>query len=136
MSIQSIIIINLLNGFAFYKCIIESLSVEIKMKLYSANVYDSLLPVFIYSKVVGLCPFKVSRVGYSKSIAALIFPIIITILFTSHSLSELYMRQNEKELLIYILMDHVHTYAGVLCAVVIYLMTVFFRGKVSSILLY
>lgn len=115
-------------------CIIANHSVEIRMKIYSAYIYDSLLPVFIYSKVVGLCPFNIARDGYSKSLAAIVFPIIVTILFTTHSLSELYIRPIENELYIYILMDQFHTYAGVLCTFVIYLLTIIFRGKVSLII--
>lgn len=99
---------------------------EVKM----INIFDSLLPMFVCSKMFGLCSFSLNRQKYYTSLTALIFPIIIMILFTTHTVSELYTREIEEELLIYILTDRGHTYTGVFCTVTILMLSILLRNKV------
>lgn len=101
------------------------------MKFSAINVYDSLRPIFICSKLFGLCSFSIGIKEWSKTRTAMIFPILATILFTTHSLSELHMREIDERLLIYVLTDYFHTYAGVISTIVIYLLSIFLRNKVS-----
>lgn len=102
------------------------------MAINSVNVYESLLPIFVCSKIFGLCPFSLSCNGYVKSYAAVIFPVFIMLLFTCHTISELYMRDDDETLLIYILADTLHTYAGVLCSIAIYTLSIVFGDKVRN----
>lgn len=103
-----------------------------EIKLNTINVYDSVRPIFICSKFLGLCSFSISSTECSKTVPSLIYSILVTIFFTTHSLSELSVRENEKELLIYVLTDYFHTYAGVICAILIYWLSMFFRDQVST----
>lgn len=102
------------------------------MIINSINVYDSVLPVFLCSKIFGLCPFSISKKGCTKTLTSIIFPFTMAILFTAHSLSELYMRENREELLIYTLTDYFHTFAGVFSAISIYLLSILLRNMVRT----
>lgn len=97
-------------------------------------IYKSLMPVFVCSKIFGLCPFDISVKGYSKNTKDVIYPIILSILFTSHALSELYMREDDDDdLLIYTLTDNFHTYTGVFCATTIFLVSILISNKVNPL---
>lgn len=104
----------------------------VNMKFASANIYESMLPVFMLSKIFGLCSFSISSKEYVASWIAIIFPISVTLLFSSHTISELFMRESTEKILIYILTDIIHVYAGVICSIVIYLFSILFRNKVSK----